>query len=168
MTVDPAPYTRKGWATLDPVARQLIVARFLRSIAQGALGVDFTLYLKLRHWSAPEVGLLLMAGGLAGAGLSLLVGTASDRIGRRLFLLVYEAGLIVGTLAIILFPSVPVLVLTAALFGFGRGANGASGPFAPAEQAWLAQSISNRRHASRRGFFEQRNLNEIDDRNHQI
>ena len=148
MTVDPAPYTRKGWATLDPVARQLIVARFLRSIAQGALGVDFTLYLKLRHWSAPEVGLLLMAGGLAGAGLSLLVGTASDRIGRRLFLLVYEAGLIVGTLAIILFPSVPVLVLTAALFGFGRGANGASGPFAPAEQAWLAQSISNRRRGS--------------------
>lgn len=148
MSPDPAPYTRKGWNSLDPVARQLIAARFLRSIAQGALGVDFTLYLKLRHWSAPEVGLLLMAGGLAGAGLSLLVGTASDRIGRRLFLLVYETGLILGTLAIILHPNLWVLVLTAALFGFGRGANGASGPFAPAEQAWLAQSISNRRRGS--------------------
>lgn len=148
MTKDPAPYTRKGWTSLDPIARQLIVARFLRSIAQGALGVDFTLYLKLRHWTASEVGLLLMAGGLAGAGLSLLVGTASDRIGRRLFLLVYEGGLILGTLAIILFPSVWVLILTAALFGFGRGANGSSGPFAPAEQAWLAQSISNRRRGS--------------------
>ncbi len=148
MTQDPAPYTRQGWTSLDPIARQLIMARFLRSIAQGALGVDFTLYLKLRHWSAPEVGLLLMAGGLVGAGLSLLVGTASDRIGRRWFLLVYESGLILGTLAIILVPSVWVLVLTAALFGFGRGANGASGPFAPAEQAWLAQSIANRRRGS--------------------
>ncbi|MHB1611491.1 MAG: MFS transporter [Sulfobacillus sp.] len=152
MTPDPAPYTRKGWTTLDPVARQLIVVRFSRSIAQGALSVDFTLYLKLRHWTAPEVGLLLMAGGLAGAALSLFVGPASDRIGRRLFLLVYETGLIVGTLAIILHPTVWILVLTAALFGFGRGTNGSSGPFAPAEQAWLAQSISNRRHGSAFSF----------------
>ncbi len=148
MTNAPAPYTAAGWKSLDRVARQLIAARFLRSIAQGALGVDFTLYLKIRHWSAPEVGLLLMAGGLAGAALSLLVGIASDRIGRRLFLLIYEAGLVLGTLAIILFPSAWLLVLTAALFGFGRGANGASGPFAPAEQAWLAQSIPNHRRGS--------------------
>ncbi|PSR35178.1 MAG: MFS transporter [Sulfobacillus benefaciens] len=141
----PAPYTIAGWKSLDPVARQLIAARFLRSIAQGALGVDFTLYLKIRHWTAPEVGLLLMAGGLSGAVLSLLVGVASDRVGRRVFLLIYELGLMLGTLSIILFPHAWVLVLTAALFGFGRGANGASGPFAPAEQAWLAQSIPSAR-----------------------
>ena len=62
-----------------------------------------------------------------------------------MFLLIYELGLILGTVSIILFPSAWILVLTAALFGFGRGANGASGPFAPAEQAWLAQSIPNLR-----------------------
>ncbi|MCL5014335.1 MAG: MFS transporter [Firmicutes bacterium] len=143
-----SPYSRKGWRSLSRPARQLILTRFLRSIAQGALAVDFTLYLKVRGWSAPDVGLLLMAGGLVGAALSLLVGIVSDRVGRRLFLVVYETGLMVGTALIIFFPSAWVLVLSAALFGFGRGANGSSGPFAPAEQAWLAQSIPKQRHGT--------------------
>lgn len=138
-------YRWSSWKSLNRVARQLILARFLRSIAQGALAVDFTLYLKVRDWSAADVGLLLMAGGLAGAALSLLVGVVSDRIGRRLFLLIYETGLIIGTGLIIIDPKAWIMVLAAALFGFGRGANGSSGPFAPAEQAWLAQSIPNKR-----------------------
>jgi MFS family permease len=41
-----------------------------------------------------------------------------------------------------------VLVLVAILFAFGRGANGSSGPFAPAEQAWLASSIPDARRGS--------------------
>ncbi len=140
-----APFTRRGWQSISRPARQLILTRFLRSIAQGALAVDFTLYLKVRGWSAPDIGLLLMAGGLMGALLSLMIGVISDRVGRRVFLLVYESGLIAGTTLIIFFPSAWILVLSAALFGFGRGANGASGPFAPAEQAWLAQCVSNER-----------------------
>lgn len=143
-----SPYTREGWRSISRPARQLILTRFLRSIAQGALAVDFTLYLKVRDWSAADVGLLLMAGGLAGAFLSLLVGIISDRVGRRLFLIIYEIGLMVGTAFIILFPNAWILVLSAALFGFGRGANGSSGPFAPAEQAWLAQSIPGNRRGS--------------------
>lgn len=141
MNASPSLYTPKGWRSLHIAARQLIAARFLRSIAQGALGVDFTLYLSARGWSAPEVGALLMAGGLAGAALSLWVGVYSDRVGRKGFLLFYEAGLTVLTAAILLYPAAWLLILTAALFGFGRGANGASGPFAPAEQAWLAQNV---------------------------
>ncbi len=143
-----SPYSRKGWQSLSHTARQLIMTRFLRSVTQGALAVDFTLYLKSRGWSAPDVGLLLMAGGLAGAALGLLVGIVSDRVGRRLFLVVYEIGLIIATSLIVFFPSAWILVLTAALFGFGRGANGSSGPFAPAEQAWLAQSIPKDRHGT--------------------
>ncbi len=119
--------------------------QFCRKREPGLKWVDFTLYLAARHWSAPAVGFLLMAGGLAGAGLSLLVGTVSDRVGRRVFLLVYEVGLILGTLAILFVPAAWVLVLTAAIFGFGRGANGSSGPFAPAEQAWLAQAVPGHR-----------------------
>ena len=134
-------YTLRGFRSLHRVTRRLILTRFLRSIAQGAMAVDFTLYLRARDWSAPEVGLLLMAGGLAGAALSLAVGVTSDRTGRKWFLLIYEAGLAAGTALLLVYPEVWILVLTAALFGFGRGANGASGPFAPAEQAWLAQHI---------------------------
>ncbi len=130
---------------MHPVARQLILVRFLRAIAQGALAVDFTLYLSARHWNAPEIGLLLMSSGLFGALLSLAVGVMSDRVGRRVFLLIYETGLLAGTLAVVLGPTTWVVAAVAALFGFGRGANGSSGPFAPAEQAWLAQSLPSAR-----------------------
>jgi MFS family permease len=68
-------------------------------------------------------------------------------VGRRLFLLIYEIGLMIAMAAMVVDPAAWVLVLAAAVFGFGRGANGSSGPFAPAEQAWLAQSIP----AARRG-----------------
>ncbi len=134
-------YTVRGFLSLHPATRRLILTRLLRSIAQGALAVDFTLYLRAKAWSAPEIGLLLMAGGLTGAALSLGIGVTSDRMGRKGFLLIYEAGLVVGTALLLLFPFAWTIVLTAALFGFGRGANGASGPFAPAEQAWLAQHV---------------------------
>ncbi|CAB1128830.1 MFS transporter [Candidatus Hydrogenisulfobacillus filiaventi] len=137
----PAPAARPRWSRLHPVTRQLIATRFLRSVAQGALSVDFTLYLRARQWSAGQVGLLLMAAGLTAGALGLGVGIASDRHGRKRFLLVYEAGLALATLAVLLFPHAWVLILTATLFGFGRGANGSSGPFNPAEQAWLAQNI---------------------------
>lgn len=145
MTEFPKPYTRQGWSSLSAAARQLISARFLRAIAQGALAVDFTLYLKARGWGAADIGLLLLASGLISASLSLLVGIVSDRVGRRVFLLIYEIGLIIGTGLLLLAPSVWVLIVVAAIFGFGRGANGTSGPFAPAEQAWLAQSIPDKR-----------------------
>lgn len=135
------------WAQLDPIARRLISARFLRAIGQGALAVDFTLYLRALNWGAVSIGLLLMAGALSGAGLSLLIGLWSDRIGRRGFLCVYECGLVVGLIGLLVVPSMPLLVVVAALFGFGRGANGAAGPFAPAEQAWLAQVVAEGRRA---------------------
>jgi MFS family permease len=136
------------WTSLHPSTRRLIETRFLRSIGQGALGVDFTLYLAARGWDAGEIGLLLMGGGLANAALSLLVGVTSDRFGRKGFLLLYELGLILATAAIAAFPHIWILILSAVLFGFGRGANGNSGPFAPAEQAWLAQHISGKKRGS--------------------
>lgn len=117
-------------------------------MAQGALAVDFTLYLKARGWSAQDVGLLLLASGLISATLSLVVGIVSDRVGRRVFLLIYETGLIIGTALLVLVPNVWILMVVAAIFGFGRGANGTSGPFAPAEQAWLAQAIPDQRRSS--------------------
>ncbi len=148
MSQSPPPYTRRGWTTLSRTAKQLIAARFLRATAQGALAVDFTLYLKARGWSAQDVGLLLLASGLISAALSLVVGIVSDRVGRRVFLLIYETGLIIGTTLLVLVPNVWILVVVAAIFGFGRGANGTSGPFAPAEQAWLAQAIPDQHRSS--------------------
>ncbi len=116
-------------------------ARLARSVGQGALVVGFTLYLHALGWSAAGIGAVLSAGLLFGVALTLLVGPASDRLGRKGFLLAYEGVLVVSALLALASSRPWVLVLGAVLGGFGRGANGAAGPFGPLEQAWLAQGL---------------------------
>ncbi|WP_328702055.1 MFS transporter [Alicyclobacillus fructus] len=63
----------------------------------------------------------------------------SDRIGRKPFLVVYEL-MTCGAALLVALCRNPVLISVAvALTGFGRGQNGAAGPFTPVEQAWMAQ-----------------------------
>jgi MFS family permease len=91
---------------------------------------------------------VLTGGGLAGATLALLVGITSDRFRRKPFLLAYE-GLSCACALVALSTTQPFLLAVAiVLAGFGRGANGAAGPFSPAEQAWLAEAVE----PPRRGF----------------
>lgn len=126
---------------ISSTARRLLAARFWRSIAQGALVVDLALYLNALHWSGTAIGGVLSGAGLAGAAFSLAVGFVSDRFGRKQFLLFYEAvGCICGLVAF-LTSNIPLLTAAIVFGGFGRGANGAAGPFAPAEDAWLAECV---------------------------
>ncbi len=125
-----------------PAAVKLIMgARFGRSLGQGALVVGFSLYLHALNWSAASIGAVLSAGLLLGVVLTLLIGPASDRLGRKQFLLAYEGVLILSALLALASSATWVLTLGAVLGGFGRGANGAAGPFGPLEQAWLAQGL---------------------------
>ncbi len=125
-----------------PAAVKLIMgARFGRSLGQGALVVGFSLYLHALNWSAAAIGAVLSAGLLLGVVLTLLIGPASDRLGRKQFLLAYEGVLILSALLALASSATWVLTLGAVLGGFGRGANGAAGPFGPLEQAWLAQDL---------------------------
>ncbi|MDA8388549.1 MAG: MFS transporter [Nitrospiraceae bacterium] len=116
-------------------------------MGQGALFAAFTLYLYALGWSAPGIGATLSAALLAGAVLTLIVGPLSDRRGRRRFLLIYEAMQAGAALLALVTAWPPALVLAAIVGGFGRGGNGSAGPFAPLEQAWLAQALP----AQRRG-----------------
>ena len=123
---------------MSPAARRIILARTARSIGQGALVAAFTLYLHALQWNAPQIGAVLSGGLFIGAALTLWIGPLSDRIGRRQFLLGYELVLVVCA-AIAFLSATPWLLVPAALLGsFGRGANGAAGPFGPLEQSWLA------------------------------
>ncbi len=122
--------------------RLLLTTRFVRSIGQGALAVDLTLYLRALHWSAVAISGVLAAALLSGVVLTLLAGPLSDRGGRRPFLLGYEAAQCLAGLAALLSAQPMVLTAAAVVGGFGRGGNGAAGPFAPVEQAWLAQAVS--------------------------
>ena len=128
-------------AALPRNVRLLIGMRAARSFGQGAMVAAFALYLHALGWSAPAIGAVLMAALLVGSALSMVVGPLSDRRGPRGFLLGYEAVQAVAAL-VALFTTVPWLLAAAAIAGgFGRGANGSAGPFAPAEQAWLAQEL---------------------------
>jgi len=126
---------------ISPTARRILAARFWRSIAQGALVVDLALYLNALGWSGTAIGGVLSGAGLAGAAFGLAIGFVSDRFGRKNFLLLYEAvGFVCGLVAFFT-SNTPLLTAAIVLGGFGRGANGAAGPFAPAEDAWLAESV---------------------------
>jgi predicted MFS family arabinose efflux permease len=131
-----------GLRELQPTTRRLLLMRTLRSVGQGTLVVDFALYLHALQWSGVAIGLVLTAGGLFGAALSLLVGVSSDRLRRRPFLIGYEIISLLAAGAILLTARPVVLATAAIVAGFGRGANGAAGPFAPAEQAWLAEAVA--------------------------
>jgi len=125
-----------------PVAvLRLMAARAARSLGQGALVAAFALYLHALGWSAPAIGATLSAALVVGAALTMTVGPLSDRRGRRTFLLAYEALQAAAALLALLTAWPPALVGAAIVGGFGRGANGSAGPFAPLEQAWLAQVL---------------------------
>ena len=129
---------RAPWPRAVPL---LMAARFERSIGQGALVVGFTLYLHALGWGAARIGAVLSGALLLAVLLTLLVGPASDRLGRRRFLLGYECVVLLSSLLALLSAQPWVLTAGALLGGFGRGANGAAGPFGPLEQAWMAQDL---------------------------
>jgi len=134
-------------ANIAPTAWLLLAARFVRSLWQGALVVDFALYLDALKWSAVGISAVLAAALILGAALSMLLGPLSDRRGRRRFLLAYDAIQGVAALAAFTTSATAPLAIAAIAGGFGRGGNGSAGPFAPIEQAWLAQCVP----ASERG-----------------
>ncbi|MDE2306602.1 MAG: MFS transporter [Gammaproteobacteria bacterium] len=80
-----------------------------------------------------------MAGLSFGFLMTMIVGPLSDRRGSRGLLLAYEVASAVASLATVFASDAVVLIAAATIAGFGRGANGAAGPFAPVEQAWIAR-----------------------------
>ncbi|CAG4923338.1 unnamed protein product [Acidocella sp. C78] len=135
-------------ATARPDIVRLMGARGARSIAQGALVVDFALYVTRLGWSATFLGVVFALSILFAVAVTTLVGPASDRFGRKRFVLVYEAISVLASLIGLLTPAALPLAFAAVIGGFGRGANGAAGPFAPAEQSWLSGLIEKREFGS--------------------
>ncbi|BAJ80497.1 putative major facilitator superfamily transporter [Acidiphilium multivorum AIU301] len=131
-------------ATARPDIVRLMGARGARSIAQGALVVDFALYVTKLGWSAAFLGVVFALSILFAVAVTTLVGPASDRFGRKRFVLVYEAISVLAALIGLLTQATLPLAFAAVIGGFGRGANGSAGPFAPAEQSWLSGLIEKR------------------------
>lgn len=130
------------FADLHPTTRRLLLTRALRSIGQGALVVDFALYLHALQWSAVAIGLVMGVSSLFGAVLSLLAGISSDLLRRKPLLLSYEILALASSIVALISAQPLLLAGTAIIGGFGRGAGGSAGPFAPVEQAWLAENVA--------------------------
>ncbi len=126
---------------LPGTARALITLRGARSLGQGAFFVDLALYLARLGWSGTEIGLVLTGGGLFTGALSLAVGFSSDRLTRKPFIVANECLTLAAAVTAFLAQTPWLLAVPIVLAGFGRGANGSAGPFASAEQAWLAHLI---------------------------
>jgi len=126
---------------LHPTAKRLLVARTVRSVAQGALVADLSLYLHALGWSGLGIGLSFTAAAFGAALLSLVIGRMSDHFRRKPFLLGYEFLTVFCGLTPLLTTATAPMVAAIVVGGFGRGLNGAAGPFGPAEQAWLADAV---------------------------
>jgi MFS family permease len=130
---------RLDW--LGSAARVVLVARGLRAFATGVLSVAIALFLGERGLDLPEIGIVLSAGVLGGAGWAALLNASVARLGRRTTLVATTfcsaaaaAGLLVdGGLAWL-----AGCAAVGALAGIG-GAGGA-GPAQPLEQAILADA----------------------------
>ncbi len=126
---------------MDKNTKYLLSIRFLRSIGQGLLVVDFALYLKACGYGAITIGLVFTFVSLFGAFGSLFIGILSDRTKRKTFLIIYTILLMIASVGMFFAHNIYIIALLSALGTFGLGANGAAGPFAPAEQALLAEKI---------------------------
>ncbi len=132
-------------ADFPAAARRVILARMARAFGQGVWQVDFALYLHTLGWTAPAIGALYTAALAVNAFATALMGSLVDRHGSRRFLLSFELAQMAAAL-LAFFSTTPAALIAATLVaGYGRGANGAAGPFAPAEQAWLSHSLPARR-----------------------
>lgn len=134
----------RSFLDAHPTARRLLMTRTVRSVAQGALVADLSLYLHALGWSGLAIGLCFTGAAFGAAVLGLIIGRLSDRSRRKPFLIWYEALTALCGLLPLLTTSMPVLATVIVLGGFGRGLNGAAGPFGPAEQAWLAEAVPER------------------------
>ncbi|MCF8563141.1 MFS transporter [Alicyclobacillus tolerans] len=130
---------------LPPHVWRLLTVRSLRSFSQGYLNVVVPLYLISLGMSTRDLGLLFSASFLVGAALLLPVGVYADRFGRKPFLIGFTLLIILWGLLYTESTNWMILAAIGALAGIGRGGagegNGQGGPFAPAEQAMLADLV---------------------------
>jgi MFS family permease len=120
----------------------LFVLRVLRSLSQGYLGIILPLYLVALGYGAVALGTLLAFSAIVAAAVSMAVGVAADRVGRKNCLIAISVMLGAGGIGFGLARSFTWLVIFAAIGSIGRGgalAGGAWGPFYPAVQALVAE-----------------------------
>jgi len=123
----------------------LIVARAFMSSGRALAGVVAPIYLAKIGFDGSELGILFAVTAIISAVLTGAVAFLSDRLGRKAFiigvpLLAAAAGVV---FAVTQNPAIVFIAAAAGSFGRGAGAAGGNiGPYQPAEQAYLADSVA--------------------------
>ena len=134
---------------LPPDGRLLLLTRFTRLFAYGALSVVLVLYLTALGIGTRQIGVLLTLTLMGDTAVSLWLSTRADRIGRRRVLVIGAALMVAAGVTFALTRNFVVL-LVAATIGVISPSGNEVGPFLPIEQAALAQVVPSDR---RTGVF---------------
>ena len=132
--------------------RLLFVTRFVRMFAYGLLSVPLMLYLSQLGFSERQIGLLLSLTLVGDIGVSLILTTLADRLGRRLTLAI---GALLMLLAGVMFASTQnyLALLVTATIGVISPSGNEVGPFLSVEQASLTQVIESVRRTRVFGWY---------------
>ena len=117
------------------------------SIGRALAGVVTPIYLALVGFGAVELSVYILVVAAASALLSTGIGTVSDRVGRRTFLVVVPLFTAVAGVLFAVTTSHAILFLAGAIGSFGRGAGagaGSVGPYQPAESAYVTERVEPR------------------------
>ncbi|HXW83875.1 MAG TPA: MFS transporter, partial [Candidatus Binataceae bacterium] len=124
-----------------PDSRRLLLTRAMRGFADGAVSILLPSYLTLAGFSAAQIGAIVFGTLLGSAVLTLWVGLASHRIGRRPTLL-GAATLMLATGAGFFFARSFWLLFVVAVVGTLNPSAGDVSLFLPVEQAALAETVA--------------------------
>ena len=134
---------------LPPDGRLLLLTRFTRLFAYGALSVVLVLYLTALGIGTRQIGVLLTLTLVGDTVVSLWLSTRADRIGRRRMLIV-GATLMAAAGAAFAVTRNFLVLLVAGTIGVISPSGNEVGPFLPIEQAALAHVVPSDR---RTGVF---------------
>lgn len=118
-----------------------MLARIAMSSGRAMTGVLLPIYLTLLGFSATKLGVLFGATGVVSAVMSVSIGYLSDRFGRKPFLVLVPCTTALAALVFSISRTEGLIFAFAAFGSFGRGGGaggGTIGPYAPAEQAYIA------------------------------
>jgi len=128
--------------------RLLFAGRGLRSISQSYLAVIVPLYLAHLGYGPVRIGVFFTVGAVGSMTLTAAVGVLSDRFGRKPLLVLLGVLTALCGLVFVATQRFAILLVAAGIGTIGRGggagSGGAFGPYAPAEQALIAEHAGDR------------------------
>lgn len=121
--------------------RLLLAARAVRSLGYGLFSVILGLHLEAAGYTPAAVGFIITLSLAGSAGLTALLASSADRLGRRRVLLASGTLMVIGGLVFLLTDQLAALA-AAALTGTISPAAAETGPFETVESAILPQAVT--------------------------